>query len=340
VSSSLYSLRQVVQSYAGQTVLRLESLDIEEGSITGLVGPNGSGKSTLLRLLAFVEKPVSGSVRFDGRPGEPFSETVRFQATLLTQEPYLLKRTVLENVGYGLMLRGEARGWTRRAQEALEWVGLSHGEFGKRRWYELSGGEAQRVALAARLVLHPRVLLLDEPTASVDVASAHLIRDAALRARREWGTTLVIASHDWSWLQEICDEVFHVFRGTLVGRGFFNFLFGPWREAGPGRRAKELKDGQRIVVLHPQGPGDAAVLSPGDVSVALDPPESRDGRNRLSCTLWRMSLEKDTGGVLAVLSAGELTFTARLPRDRRDAVPLYPGARVWVSFEEGAVRWL
>jgi tungstate transport system ATP-binding protein len=77
-------------------------------------------------------------------------------------------------------------------------VGLAAG-FAGRRWHQLSGGEAQRVALAARLILRPRILILDEPTASVDISTTQCIREAALTARKQWGTTLLIASHDHNW---------------------------------------------------------------------------------------------------------------------------------------------
>ena len=84
------------------------------------------------------------------------------------------------------------------------------------------------MALAARLILKPEVLLMDEPTASIDALSAQLIKDAVLKARRDWGTTLIVASHDWQWLYGICDTVFHLLKGRFLGTGRENVLFGPW----------------------------------------------------------------------------------------------------------------
>ena len=135
--------------------LAVDRLDIEPGSIAGLAGPNGSGKSTLLRLLAFLETPASGTLTFMGNPVPGKPNGVHRQVTLLVQEPYLLKRSVHANVAYGLKARGES-GITKKVNHALEIVGLSPDEFSHRQWYELSGGEAQRVALAARLVLKPK----------------------------------------------------------------------------------------------------------------------------------------------------------------------------------------
>lgn len=215
MSSSLIKLFNVRQRYGGRTVLSVDRLAIEPGSIVGLAGPNGSGKSTLLRLLAFLEAPSSGTLTFMGEPTSIKPNGVHRQVTLLVQEPYLLKRTVHANIAYGLKVRGETEVSTR-VNRALEMVGLNPELFVQRKWFELSGGEAQRVALAARLVLKPKVLLMDEPTASLDGKSATLIRQAALAARKDYGASLVIASHDMAWLNAVSDHIVHLEHGTIT----------------------------------------------------------------------------------------------------------------------------
>jgi tungstate transport system ATP-binding protein len=172
MDTPIYQIEKLAHGYNGRPVLQLDAFSIEKAAILGLVGPNGSGKSTLLKLLAFVDRPTRGQVRFKGKPEAPFSDGVRFQVTLLTQEPYLLKRSVFDNVAYGLRIRNGREDFRPQVAEALAMVGLDPDTFMHRPWNELSGGEAQRVALAARLALRPEVLLLDEPTASVDGASA------------------------------------------------------------------------------------------------------------------------------------------------------------------------
>jgi tungstate transport system ATP-binding protein len=172
MDTPIYQIEKLAHRYNGRPVLQLDAFSIEKAAILGLVGPNGSGKSTLLKLLAFVDRPSRGQVRFKDKPEVPFSDGVRFQVTLLTQEPYLLKRSVFDNVAYGLRIRNGRKDFRPHVAEALSMVGLDPDTFMHRPWNELSGGEAQRVALAARLALRPEVLLLDEPTASVDGASA------------------------------------------------------------------------------------------------------------------------------------------------------------------------
>ncbi len=204
----LYKLENIVQKYGKHTALDLNKrngqsgpLIISKGTVLALTGPNGAGKSTLLRLLAFLEKPTLGSISFYGTTGV----SPRQEATLLLQEPYIFKRSVVDNVCYGLRLRHETEHLEERALEALARVGFSADQVCKRPWYQLSGGEKQRVALAARLVLKPLALLLDEPTAHVDVKSATAIHEAVHHVVQE-GTTVVVSSHDGIWLEALRAE--------------------------------------------------------------------------------------------------------------------------------------
>ena len=214
MSDILYKLSNITQSYSGKTVLEIDEFIVPKGAIVGLAGHNGSGKSTLMRILAFLESPASGEVVFDGRKIETLETSLRREVTLLTQEPYLLKRTVAGNVAYGLELRGE-NNIDSKVRESLNLVGLDPDSFMPRQWFELSGGEAQRVALAARLAINPKVLLLDEPTASLDRESTLLIHDAAVKVREKCGTTLVIVSHDYLWLEDVSDNIINFSQGRV-----------------------------------------------------------------------------------------------------------------------------
>ena len=225
----IYHLTDIRRLRAGREVLRIDDLRVEPGSILGLVGHNGSGKSTLLRLLALVDLADAGCLRFKenifGRNAgaEAVAESglwkFRRDVTMLGQESYLLKRSVGANLSYGLQLRGvelSSAALFEKQSAALHSVGLDPERYLRRSWRELSGGEAQRVALAARLILKPEVLLLDEPTASLDEDSVDLIRKAALEARERDGTTLVVVSHDWLWLQSISDNILRLKQGRVV----------------------------------------------------------------------------------------------------------------------------
>ncbi|MBW1864395.1 MAG: ATP-binding cassette domain-containing protein [Deltaproteobacteria bacterium] len=101
----LYQINNLQHHYNGLPALDIDRFSIQPGTITGIIGPNGSGKSTLLKMLAFIDKPGKGNILFKGESAEPFADHVRFQVTLLTQEPYLMKRSVFKNISYGLELR-------------------------------------------------------------------------------------------------------------------------------------------------------------------------------------------------------------------------------------------
>jgi len=209
------SAQNIVKHYGGVVALSDGNLDVHSGEVVALIGANGSGKSTLLRILAFLEGPARGRVFFEGRLCSSFQRGMGGEVTMLSQEPYLLKRSVKDNVSYGLKLRG-ARDRMDKVTEVLHRVGLDPDKFSGRSWHQLSGGEAQRVALAARLVLRPKVLLLDEPTASLDKDSAARIKAASLAARTEWGTSLVVVSHDLPWLESVCDNILVLADGRLA----------------------------------------------------------------------------------------------------------------------------
>jgi tungstate transport system ATP-binding protein len=338
LNTPTYEISSLTHFYNDNPVLDIRHLEIAGSSIVGLVGPNGSGKSTLLRLLGLIERPTRGKIRFNGRSVEPFSDEARFQITLLPQEPLLMKRSVFKNVSYGLKLRGKYQDLGDRVGEALSLVGLSDEVFARRPWYALSGGEIQRVALAARLALKPEVLLLDEPTASVDAVSAQLIKEAALRARQEWGTTLVVASHDWQWLYEICDNMLHLFKGKIFGTGHENIVFGPWQELEKGKWGKRLSDNQEIQIPEPPNKDALAIIDA--VSVKEDNLEKGPNEINLSGTVSLLSLDKITGLVHATIIVGSHPFTVGLTDQQIQAQAIYPGKTIWVHYSIDHIKWI
>jgi tungstate transport system ATP-binding protein len=338
VDQPIYEIKSLEHSYADKTVVSIEQLMVQPGSIVGVIGPNGSGKSSLLRLLGLIEKPSRGKIFFNGRMVEPFSNEARFLITLLPQEPFLMKRSVFNNVSYGLKLRGNGHDIAARVDEALALVGLSSKDFARRPWYALSGGEAQRVALAARLALKPRVLLLDEPTASVDAASAQLIREASLRARRQWGATLIVASHDWQWLYEICDEIWHIFRGKIFGTGRETIIFGPWQKLATGKWGKILTDRQQLLIPEPPGQEAAAVID--ELSVSENGSSASGEEIVLRGTVSRLSLERKTGQLFATILVGDLPFTVGLALEQGRVDNIFPGEKIFLRYRLDQIKWL
>lgn len=191
-----------------------EAFDIGEGECLALVGPNGSGKTTLLKALNGLLAPASGSMLFCGEQAASSTE-LRRRSVYLHQSPYILAGSVSYNLLYGARARGLAAGEAQgRARSALALLGL--GDFGHRHSRALSGGEAQRVALARALASGADILLLDEPTASADSASADLVL-AALRARRDAGDTIVFSTHDPDLAEALATRIIRLRDGRIQG---------------------------------------------------------------------------------------------------------------------------
>ncbi len=181
---------------SGAPDLLCPSVEIFEGETVFLTGPNGSGKTTFLKALNALVQPFAGSVGYRGGPEAAKRETV-----YLHQLPYIFSGTVAYNAGFACRAAGlPAREVRARAESALSMVGLS--SFADRGHSRLSGGEAQRVALARIIASGRKVLLLDEPTASADFQSAVLIAQALRSLVRE-GRTLVISTHDPAFLADL-----------------------------------------------------------------------------------------------------------------------------------------
>ena len=194
--TAVVSLDGVRVMRGAKTVLDVPALAVEAGEVLGIMGPNGAGKSTLLRVLGLLESPGAGSVRFRGEPvtvatGLP----VRRRMASVFQDPLLADGTVFDNVALGLRFRGVERDDVGpRVTRWLARFGIA--DLAARRARTLSGGEAQRAALARALVVDPELLLLDEPFSALDQPT----RDALLRDLRgilsaERVTTVLVTHH-------------------------------------------------------------------------------------------------------------------------------------------------
>jgi tungstate transport system ATP-binding protein len=333
-----YLLENVTHFYGDKKVLDIAHLAIAKGSITGLLGPNGSGKSTLLKLLAFAMRPATGNIFFNGRREFPFSPNIRSRVTLVTQKPYLLRRTVYENIAYGLQIRRDTADMQARIHRALSRVGLPYEGFAHRQWHALSGGEAQRVAMAARLILKPRVLLLDEPVASVDTGSAALIRQAALAARKNWGTTLVIASHDLAWLFDCSDTQISISNGTLFSTGMEIIIPGPYT-TGRQMLSKNLEDGQCIVLPPGSRPDKTAVISREKICLATERETNNRYDNQIKGRIQSMHMTGKQQQIMTTISVPEMAFMLGIAPELAGSLSLQPGKAVFLRFRSQDIVW-
>jgi tungstate transport system ATP-binding protein len=209
------AVRDLVLRFGDMTVLDHLNLDLGPSGCTMIMGPNGAGKSLLLKLLHGLVSPSAGRIDWAGYGP---AEAMRRQA-LVFQKPVLLRRSVAANVDFVLKARGKDRA---RCGGLLDHVGLSHKAAQPARL--LSGGEAQRLALARALATDPEVLFLDEPTASLDPASVLAIEEIVAGAR-DRGMRIIFVTHDAGQARRMADDVVFLHRGRVAehsaARDFF-----------------------------------------------------------------------------------------------------------------------
>jgi NitT/TauT family transport system ATP-binding protein len=197
-------VRDLSISYGGEPVLEAVNLTVEEGRFVSLVGPSGSGKSSLLRAVIGLQQPLSGTIE---------TNLARSQIGLLFQDDALLPwKTARDNVALGLTLNGMERGNALAEAEAwLQRLGLAG--FGDRFPRHLSGGQRKRVALAQVLAMKPRLILMDEPFASLDaIVRARVVKDVVALVERERISVLLV-THDLEEALSLSDEVYLMSQG-------------------------------------------------------------------------------------------------------------------------------
>ena len=211
-----YSIHSLIHAYDGKVVLDIPHLDIPSGRIHLLTGPNGSGKTTLLSILALLLTPVSGSVLLHGvETAGREDRHLRRKVTLIHQKPVLFSMTVRNNIGYGLRAAGlSLKEIDCRVERILEKARLR--DIAEKPARKLSGGEAQRVVLARGLVLETPIVLLDEPTHSLDDESRPILFDLLREANRR-GATVIIATHDPGILSSLNARVLKMEAGRIIG---------------------------------------------------------------------------------------------------------------------------
>jgi tungstate transport system ATP-binding protein len=198
-------LENVVYAPGGQAIIDGVTLEIGAGPSTVILGANGAGKSVLMRLMHGLLRPSSGVISWN-------ADDVRRRQAMVFQRPIMLRRSALANVVYAVKLAGQEKDL---ATQALKEVGLEH--VAHRPARVLSGGEQQRVALARAWALHPEVLFLDEPTASLDPAATREI-ETIIKAFDAAGTKIVMATHNLGQARRLADEIIYLQQGRVVER--------------------------------------------------------------------------------------------------------------------------
>ncbi len=347
--SALITMEGIEHFYDRRQVLNVEGLEIEEGEILAVVGPNGSGKSTLLRLINLLEKHSSGEITlWNGsrlsQMGRKERKELARQMAMIFQEPLLFKRSVRANIAYGLKIRRMDKAEREeRVEEMLEKLGLQ--ELADRDAMTLSGGEAQKVTLGRAMALRPRLLLMDEPLASLDVPSRKTLRKDILHLVREMGVTAVYVSHDYHEVLEIADRLAVLIGGTLlqVGQpsqvfnrpateevaeflGAENLLEGEIVKCREGM-ARVRVNGVELEALCELPPGSKAkvLIHPEEVALLAGAGDAGSARNRLPSLITGVTV---LGALVKVSLDCGFPLIAYITRASREEMGLEPGGRV------------
>lgn len=196
----------ITKLYGDSVAIRDVSMTVSAGEFVTILGPSGCGKSTLLRMISGFAEPTSGDIRVGGRSVVGLPPYKRDTAMVFQDYALFPHRTVAENIAFGLRMRKvDKPEITRRVDEMLELINLE--DFGKRRVSEISGGQAQRVALGRALVVRPAVLLLDEPLGALDMKLRKQMQTELKKIHRELGLTFIAVTHDQEEALTLSDRI-------------------------------------------------------------------------------------------------------------------------------------
>lgn len=216
----MIEIRDIEKSYDSLQVLKGISLDIVPGEVVSIAGPSGAGKTTLLQIIGSLDRPDSGSVKYDNTDIFTLKEAqlARFRnkniGFVFQFHQLLPEFTLLENVAMPALIGGISRtGAYERAKALINYLGLKERE--SHRPAELSGGERQRAAVARALINNPKVILADEPSGSLDSRNREELHKLFFDLRRDMNQTFVIVTHDES-LAADCDRIIKMRDGQIV----------------------------------------------------------------------------------------------------------------------------
>ena len=353
---ALIEVAGVTHKYDGRPVLQNINLNVDRGDALALIGPTGAGKTTLLRIVDLLEVPGTGEIYFDGiripQSGKQRLE-IRRRISFIHQKPQVFNLSVYDNVACGLRWRGvEKNRIAGKVDHTLEMVGLEG--YKNRNARTLSGGEAQRVALARSLVLEPEVLLLDEPTANLDPVSTTKIEQLISHIARQRNTTIIMATHVMSQGQQLADRIGVLLGGKLVQTGnatdifhspqneqvahlvgMENILEGIIATNDEGIATVNIDSNAiQAVSSYPVGKEVYACIKPEDITLALSCTRS-SARNSFQGRITRVTF---IGPLSRVEIDCDLRLVALVTKISAEELNLQAGMEVYAAFKATAVH--
>ena len=339
---TLYDLTGVQVQFGALKALDIDRLTLPENTACALLGPNGSGKTTLLHVLALLRLPTSGIVRFLGEPVSWREKTLvplRRKVVLVDQHPIMFSTTVIKNVAYGLKMRGESQSFQKKiALECLDRVGMK--AYADRPAHRLSGGETQRVAIARALACGPKVLLLDEPTAGVDIENQSVVEKIIFDLCREKNMSILFSTHNPIQAERLARSKVYLSAGRLAAPAAENrFPANVLLQNGIFSLAE---NGENRGGTSPENlpAGSFVSIDPEKIRIYTNTSSNSDIWNsRLSAKVLQMNAETDR--IRVVLDAGKsggTLLTALLKAGDIRHNRIVPGDSVQITLDPDALR--
>ena len=332
----LYRIEDLIKSYGAREVLNLKNLSLEGGRIHGLIGPNGAGKTTFLEILAFLLPPTSGEIWYQEERVD-FSSVrlsrLRKKVVLVQQHPILFTTSVFNNVVFPMRIRGKTQ--AERVSAVDELLGLVGMEaFRKAGAHRLSGGETQRVAIAQALACSPEVVLLDEPTASVDMENQIIIERIIRDINRDKGISVVFTTHDIIQASRLAHEIVYLFDGRIAESIHENIFSGHIVSGPDGQKYCKLQNNLRFPVITERSGHVRIAINPHAIDIRKDSLNGA-GEDNLRGRLIQLTQELDH--VRALINVG-VPLSVLIPKERARDQELYVGEEVRLDFPPESIE--
>jgi len=346
--------RNLCKEYSGKKALTNVSFGVKRGEIFALIGPNGAGKTTLLRILDLLEAPSSGTVWIEETQLDYSSrdrQTLRRRIGMVFQQTVLFNMSVFDNVAYSLKVRGVNKKIVgKKVKSMLELVQLR--SFEHRNALALSGGEAQRVALAQALVAEPELLLLDEPTANLDPRNVSIVEEVLSHVNREDKTTMVMATHNMVQAENIAHRVAVLNEGKIEKIGEFQEIFekpsrfladfarlenvfsGVSRASAEGTSIIDVGNGLQVEAAFKKVGNVTFYVCPEDIILSIRPLVS-SARNAFEGRIVQIS---DLGSVVKLKVRAGKDFIVQITKRSFNEMALNVDSKVFLAFKASQVQ--
>ncbi len=352
----IIEVQNLIKEYSGKKVLKNINFKVQNGELFILVGPNGAGKTTLLRILDLLEEPTSGKVFFNGEFIDysiKNKEIIRRKIGMVFQKTMLFNTSVFNNIAYGLKIRGKDNETIKqKVKEVLELLQLKG--FENRNALTLSGGEAQRVALAQALVIEPELLLLDEPTANLDPRNTSIIEQVLSHVNKEKEVTIIMTTHNIFQAERLAHRIALLNEGRIDAIGTFQEIFkkpssflidfarlenvfiGTSRTSSDGTSLIDIGNGIKIAATFMKEGDVTLYIPPEDIIISTHPLIS-SARNIFKGKIIEIS---DLGSIVKLkVDIGKI-FTIQITKRSFNEIGLNLGMEVFLIFKASSVKVL